>query len=49
MAISAHQSPDHETQVDANKGSAKNMVDKMFWNRRKVEKYNNPMVNLDLT
>lgn len=32
-----------------NRGNARNMVDTIFWNRRKVEKYNNPMVNLDLT
>ena len=33
----------------ANMGSAKNRVETMFWNSRNVEKYSNPMVNLDLT
>jgi hypothetical protein len=35
--------------IGINSGRARNMVATMFWKRRKVEKYNNPMVNLDLT
>ena len=35
--------------IDIKRGNARNMVDKMFCNRRKVEKYNSPIVNLDLT